>query len=305
MDRGCFVIEFRLPLPKEKILLDYQGQAGFPNSFALFLDPEIGVALVHRSRGKVARHMIEGPLNCGPGMARITFGFDVDAQHWDMTFCVLGVENSLKSAKGNHVLPIGFADLDQICATQRRSDCVLWFGFSRGPTLPMTKPWIGPRTMVETSLGMVAAGNLRAGDMIMTQESGPVPLRSVQRIELPARGTFAPVLLRAPFFGTGQDVLVSGAQKLLISSGEVEYLFGTDAVLVHAKEVIDGRTALADERRMVTSAICLDLGQAVPIDVGGLQLMMAAPDDDEFPTLTRFEAATLMAMLRRQVSRVA
>jgi hypothetical protein len=305
MDRGCFAIEFRLPLSKEKILLDYQGQAGFPNSFALFFDPEIGVALVHRSRGKVARHMIDGPLDAASGMARITFGFDAQAQTWDMTYCVLGVENSEKSAYGNHVLPIGFADLDQICATQRRSDCVLWFGFSRGRTLPVTKPWIGPRTMVETSLGMVAAGNLRAGDVIITPENGPLTLRSVQRIELPARGTFAPVLLRAPFFGTGQDVLVSGAQKLLISTGEVEYLFGTDAVLVHAQEVIDGRTALGDERRMVTSAICLDLGQSAPIDLGGLQLMIAGPQEEEFPTLTRFEAATLMAMLRRQVSRVA
>lgn len=307
LDRGCFVIEFRLPLAKEQILVNYQGQTGFPNSFALFFDPKVGLTMIHRSRGKFARHTIDGPLPHGVGTARATFVFDSVAQTWDMTYQILNMENSQRSSQGSYALPFGFADLDQICTTQKRSDAVLWFGFCRATELPKTGPWIGPRTMIETSLGMVAAGNLRSGDVIMTPDHGPLPLLSARRIDLPARGSFAPILLRAPFFGTGQDLLVSAEQNLLIDSGEVEYLFGTDAVLVAAKEVIDGRTALADDRRTVTSVIRLDLGRSALIDVGGLQLLVGSADDlaDDFPILTRFEAATLMAMLRQQMSHVA
>lgn len=161
--------------------------------------------------------------------------------------------------------------------------------------------------MIATSLGWVAAGNLRAGDIIMTEDHGPLPLMSARRVDLPARGSFAPILLRAPFFGTGQDLLVSAEQKLLMNSGEVEYLFGCDGVLVSAKEVVDGRTALADDRRTLASVIRLDLGRSALIDVGGLLLAVNSGHEaaDAFATLSRFEAATLMAMLRRQVTRVA
>lgn len=307
LDQGCFVIEFRLPLPKEKVLLEYQCQSGFPNSFALFFDPDVGLAIIHRSRSRVARHTIDGPLPVGVGTARVTFKFDIDAQTWAMTYEILTLESSFRSAQGSHALPIGFADLDQICTASKHSDAVLWFGFCHGNELPKSAPWVGPRTMIATSLGWVAAGNLRAGDIIMTEDHGPLPLMSARRVDLPARGSFAPSLLRAPFFGTGQDLLVSAEQKLLMNSGEVEYLFGCDGVLVSAKEVVDGRTALADDRRTLASVIRLDLGRSALIDVGGLLLAVNSGHEaaDAFATLSRFEAATLMAMLRRQVTRVA
>lgn len=305
--RGYFVVEFTAPQGHGEVILNHQTHDGLPRSFAVFFDQEAGISVLHRKGTQLARHMLRGPLPRVDGTARLTFKFDLDADSWAIGFDILGGSGVALTATGSSPLPFDLADIAQICTGAHRHEKLLWFGFCHGVEMPKSGPWISQRTMVQTDRGLVAAGHLNRGDIVLTFDQGPLRLRAVHRFEVPARGSFAPVLLRAPFFATGQDLLVSADQKLLISSGEVEYLFGTDAVLVAAKEVIDGRTALADDRRAVSSALRLDVGRPALIDVGGLVLTIGQDDNlaSDYPSLNRFEVATLMAMLRRQVSRVA
>ena len=74
------------------------------------------------------------------------------------------------------------ADVQSLCTQFRRDGPVLWFGLTRGAAPPTAAPWLGLRTPVETSLGQVAAGNLRPGAMIMTADHGPLPLLSLIHI---------------------------------------------------------------------------------------------------------------------------
>jgi hypothetical protein len=309
--RGYFVAEFIMPRAGGEVILNHQIQDGLSRGFSVFCDPEAGIAVLHRVGGKVARHMLKGPLPKSDATARLVFRFDVDADIWEMGFDL--VEDGPKGgaaaqrATGSAPMALDFADIAAICTRADRHENLLWFGFCQGGDIPKSGPWISQRTMIPTPRGFVAAGHLDRGDIVFTQDHGPLRLQAVHRFEVPARGSFAPILLRAPFFADGQDLLVSADQNLLFSCGEVEYLFGTDAVLMAAKQVVDGRTAIADERRAVISALRLDVGRPALIDVGGLVLTIGQGDAaaHDYLNLNRFQVATLMAMLRRQVSRVA
>ena len=156
----------------------------------------------------------------------------------------------------------------------------------------------------------MAAGNLKVGDVVLTLDRGPRVLRALQRVDLPARGSFAPVLLRGPFYDSRCDILVSRDQRVAISGSAVEYLFGTESVLVAAGDVVDGHTAQAEDRRPVISAVMLDLGGAALIGApdGPTNAALALGDlsqTDEAPLmcLNSFETVTLMRMLGRIVSK--
>jgi hypothetical protein len=107
-----------------------------------------------------------------------------------------------------------------------------------GPT-----PTLGPDTMIDTPDGLRRAGTLKRGDTVRTRGGDIVPV--LHRIDrtVPARGSFAPLRLRAPYFGLLEDVLVSTQQRLVIDGSEVEYLFNQEAVLVPARHLVNGFAA--------------------------------------------------------------
>ena len=145
----------------------------------------------------------------------------------------------------------------------------MWFGATQGPAPPAQAPWIGLRTPVDTIRGPVAAGRLQPGDLIATLEEGLLPLLALRRMTLPSRGSFAPVLLRAPYFGASGDLLVSADQRVRIAGAAVEYLFGEEEVLAPAGLLVDGRVAQMDERRAITTGVALDLGRPLLITADG------------------------------------
>ncbi len=301
---GQFLVEFALPLDGAVVLLDHQDNTGWPRTFALFHDPEAGLVLLHRQGRSVQRHVLPGRLPETLGTGRLTFGFDAPARRWDMRFELLGsADFTPLVAQGDNPLPLRPADIRALSHPPhrlRQHRAVLWFGLTRGFSLPARAPWIGQRTPVETDRGPVAAGHLRPGDMIWTIDDGFMPLRALQRFELPACGSFAPVLLRAPFFGAEHDLLISADQHVALEGAEVEYLFGEDEVLVPAGAMVDGRTALSEQRRSVAGSVALvfDLPALIAAD-GCILLADTQTDTSPRRKLEPYEVLTLMALMGR------
>lgn len=308
LHQGLVVMELALPLQSASLLLDHHGNAGWQRTFAVFHDPASGIVILHRQGKNVARHVLPGPLPQGKGTARLSFQFDAPARRWSLSFELLATDPALKvTAQGQNPLPMPLSDVQALCSRPRASGPLLWFGVTEGAAPPAAAPWIGLRTPVETSLGPVFAGHLKPGDIILTEDRGPLPLLAATRLALPARGSFAPVLLRAPFFGQTQDLLVSADQLLASSGAEVEYLFGTDAVLMPAGVLVDGRTALSDQRRAITGSVALDLGSPALIYSDGCLLAIGQEPSQELPLrcLQTYEALTLMTLLGRTPRRAA
>lgn len=304
VEAGLFVVELDLPLAEAAVLLDFHSSAGWPRTFTLFHDPHAGLVLIHRQGQSVQRHALPGPLPQQTGTARLSLRFDAPARHWEMRLEYLGREEMapLRSS-GQNPLPILLEDLDQLSrgpARLTRHAAVLWFGLTTGADLPARAPWIGQRTPVQTVRGPVMAGHLQPGDLVVTADGGLLALRRVRRLDLPACGSFAPIILRAPFFGASQDMLVAADQRLALTGPEVEYLFGEEMVLVEAGALVDGQSALAEQRRAVASVLALEFDHPALILADGCPLLVDRPGSPSaLRRLEPYEVLTLMAMLGR------
>jgi hypothetical protein len=303
MHKGQFVLELALPLTKAAVLLDHQSNSGWPRSFTLLFDPQLGFLIAHRQGARLVRHLLAGPIRQGQGLGRLTFDFDAPARRWQLRFEDLAAaEPVVISSQGTDPLPLPIADIAALCAPNFACNPqVLWFGARPDTDAALAAPWVGLRTEVETSLGAIAAANLRPGDMVMTLDQGPQMLLACQPVSLPARGSFAPVLLRAPYFGQQQDMLVCATQMIAMTGPEITYLFDQDSVLVPASGLVDGRTALFDDRRAMIRGISLRLATPALILADGCALCLGSDTAADLPLqpLRPFETVTLMSRLRR------
>jgi hypothetical protein len=71
-----------------------------------------------------------------------------------------------------------------------------------------------------------------------------VPVLHVISREVPSLGSFAPVLLRAPYFGLQRDLVVGAEQCLRTAGSAVEYLFGRSHVRIPATHLVNGVSAI-------------------------------------------------------------
>lgn len=108
-------------------------------------------------------------------------------------------------------------------------------------------PGLCPDVPVMTPQGEVPVGQLRRGDLVETDGTAPVPVLQAIARRVPGHGSFRPVRLRAPYFGLRHDITVSPQQRLVLRGSEVEYLFGSEAVLVPARHLVNGSWALLAE----------------------------------------------------------
>lgn len=303
LDEGTLVVELSWPLPVG-VLLDWRagGQA-----LSLFHHPASGIGLLWRDGGSLRRFLLPGALRLDGRLARLAFRWGQGHGRWTMRLDD-GRETRIAATAGLNPPALPAAALAALCAGEgvtRREASVLWFGVMRGESPPARLPWIGIAAPVMTVSGPVPAGLLRPGQWIATRDAGPVRLRALRRMDMPSRGSHAAIVLRAPWHARQTDLLVSADQLVALGGLEAEYLFGEEEVLVAAGALVDGRAALADNRRATAPGVSLDLGGRHLIDCGGAGLLSANPGAAMPPplrVLQDYEALPLLALLRRQKS---
>jgi Hint domain len=94
-------------------------------------------------------------------------------------------------------------------------------------------------TRILTPKGEVAVESLQAGDLVMTQDEGPQPVRWTGRREVAAVGDHAPICIAEGTFGPHGKLLLSPQHRVLISDSLAELLFGEAEVLVAAKDLVN------------------------------------------------------------------
>ena len=99
-----------------------------------------------------------------------------------------------------------------------------------------------PGTMIATPTGPRAIEGLAAGDLVVTRDNGPQPIRWIGQRRIGADDlhndpALQPVLIGAGALGGGlpeRDLLVSRQHRMVLSGPRAELLFGADEVLVRA-----------------------------------------------------------------------
>jgi hypothetical protein len=97
-------------------------------------------------------------------------------------------------------------------------------------------------TMIRTPDGDVPIESLRPGDLVMTLDDGPQPLRWIGSRVVPAMGALAPVCIKAGTFGDHGKLVVSPQHRILLRDSLAELMFGEAEVLVAAKDLVNDRS---------------------------------------------------------------
>ncbi len=108
-------------------------------------------------------------------------------------------------------------------------------------------------TLIELADGrQVPVETLTPGDLVLTHDNGPQPLRWIGTRRVPATGKFAPIHIAANTFGTHGPLLLSPQHRVLIRDALADLLFGEAEVLVAAKDLVNDRSVRRVEGGEVT-----------------------------------------------------
>lgn len=300
LENGLMLLELHWPLPSG-MLLNWQDDLG--NSFRLWHHPTQGISLQWQALGQVFQHVTMPVRQTSTRMIRLFFGWNRPHDSWQLE-ADDGAFGDLGQASGHSPAIPPLNALRGLCrgqGTQHRDTALLWFGFAKGDMALPKLPWIGQNTPVATPSGAVLAKDLAPGDLVMTLDAGPLPLRDLRHLEMPNVGSHSARVLRAPYFSRDDDLIVSASQKVLHCGPDIEYLFGEDAVLAPASALTDGQIALKDQRGLFNSGISLSFHQPCIIDCGGCGLLMQdwGQPPHALRSLEGHEAAPALALIQQ------
>ena len=119
--------------------------------------------------------------------------------------------------------------IDRHAATARLAE-VACVSFSRGTNITMAS---GLQVPIE---------QLAVGDMVLTRDDGPQPVRWVGQTTLRAVGEFAPVVVKKGALHNEQDLLMSPDHRIFVYQREDKLGAGRSEVLVKVRHLINGDT---------------------------------------------------------------
>ncbi len=103
-------------------------------------------------------------------------------------------------------------------------------------------PCFTPGTLIATPEGPRPVEALAPGDMVLTRDNGPQPVRWAGRRAVGGRGDHAPVRFAPGAIGNDRELVVSPQHRVLVEGWRAELLFGADEVLVAARHLVNGDT---------------------------------------------------------------
>ncbi len=132
-------------------------------------------------------------------------------------------------------------------------------------------PCFAPGTMILTPTGEVAVESLKAGDLVMTADHGPQPLRWVgRRVETfeSREDPHKPILIAKGAMGHGfptRDLIVSPQHRMVLSGKIPETLFGQREVMGIAKALttLKGIRRMAGKTEITYFALLLDRHEVI------------------------------------------
>lgn len=167
-------------------------------------------------------------------------------------------------------------------------------------------PGLASGALVMTESGVRPVETLGPGAILQTATGARLPLRWIERRARLCLGRQAPVLLRAPYFRLSHDICVTPETRIVRSGPAVEYIFGTEKVLVSAGDMIATPGAQRDRRRPVRAFhhLMLDDHSCIMVDRCGVETalladVIAAGDGGQMRNLSDADRTPCLPVLDR------
>ncbi|QBX33976.1 Hint domain-containing protein [Paracoccus liaowanqingii] len=142
-------------------------------------------------------------------------------------------------------------------------------------------------SMILTPGGYQAVENLKAGDLVCTKDNGDAPIswigsRAVSAATLAEYPGLRPIRIAAGALGSGlpsSDLVVSPQHRVLVRSAVAQKMFGTNEVLVAAKQLLqlDGIDIATDLASVVYVHFMFDQHQVVIANGAETESMFTGP----------------------------
>ncbi|MCI2398063.1 Hint domain-containing protein [Aliiroseovarius subalbicans] len=94
--------------------------------------------------------------------------------------------------------------------------------------------------------------DLRAGDLVVTRDHGPQPIRWIGKSRVPGVGNLAPVRFAPGAFGNTDALLVSPQHRMVYQGSDAVLMFDSPEVMVPAKHLLNGTTITQTAQDKVT-----------------------------------------------------
>lgn len=271
LERGTILIEYRhAPLEVHQNILRYTRRDPVPAAFILRADAGGGLRLLQRQGDRELEYTLATPATEAWETVRICYHWNAPRRTAFLSWHV-PERGLMEVATFTRPFAMPALDFDRITHGYGLKTCD-GFGFVAAaddirPAGPVGG--IGARTMVATPDGPRPASVLNRGDVVLT-ETGQARVVWAGITELPARGSLAPHLIRAPHYGLAEDAVLSAEQAVHLSGPEVEYLFDTPRVRIPAGALTDGVAALAVPSLVTVRYAHILLEGGVPLKLGKL-----------------------------------
>ena len=246
LNQGSLIVETRVSAEtRPQTLLAFQRTWPVRGQFSLQALPRGGIVLVDAHGDDICHATLPFNSDGRLDILRLTYSWDA-AQNWARLTLERPESDHVHTVTLNSALAMPLDDLKAVFAhgcNYEMDEEVLFLALSDRiePVGPL--PALTAQVPIMTDRGERPAGSIRRGDVVITDEGGQVPVLQVVRRTVPARGSFRPIRLRAPYFKLSRDIVVSPQQRLVMHGSEVEYMFGREAVLVPARHLVNDRSA--------------------------------------------------------------
>ncbi|MDE3028714.1 MAG: Hint domain-containing protein [Paracoccaceae bacterium] len=107
------------------------------------------------------------------------------------------------------------------------------------PVSQLGPPCFVAGTLIATPDGNRPVEELEPGDLVLTLDNGPQPLRWIGERSVSGMGDFAPIRFQRGALGNRRALLVSPQHRMLVRSWKAELFFGEEEVLVAAKHLVN------------------------------------------------------------------
>lgn len=248
VENGALVIEGTLPSDRRAVtILEVASLHPDPCLLRIQSIPGEGFSILISNGAKVCHALISHTLQARTDSFRLTLNWDAQSGKG-----LLAIEHPgddalfTRELDGCIALPgtliLGALSIGQSTGFEHNLSYV---GFHQGPLSIGPSPTLDYHTPVLTPQGYRKIGTMKPGDTVISARGDIVPVLGVFKKTTPAFGSYAPVRLRAPYFGLQSDLVMAGTQRLIVGGSDVEYTFGCDEVLIPAQHLINGTAAIA------------------------------------------------------------
>lgn len=245
--RGTLLTEFEIePAPVRQNLIRYSTREPWPMSLMLCIDPDNSLRLLMGQGDQAFTAELPLPLGRVRQKVIVSFVWNGPARSAVLSARIPELDHSAL-AEFRHPLLLSLFDCQRILTSAdhcRYAQEVIFAALASTAEPIGATATLGALARVETTEGPREVSRLRPGDIVLTVDDEPAQVRWIGCQDLPARGSFQPHLLRAPYFGLSHDLLLAPDQKLRLTGSEIEYTFGQEAVFASVRHLADSRSIL-------------------------------------------------------------